>query len=765
MAIPLLRDAPAARRWHSAPSARAWLHFRRHRFAEPLLNACMRQVLVRLLLLSLPVVLLPAAAQPHADGAPATAATPAQVRLPSLDEVQLAVPRSVRAATAALGLGRQRLALVVGIGSNGSRTVLDNAPRDAQAVAAALRSSGFVVMLREDLGALDLRANLKEFRERLQPGGIGFIYIAALGAQVDGHNLLLPRDLLLDAAAEPAAVVAHLRSGAVPVAELVDALIGPADSPRLLVVDAAWQHPGLNKLPLLGLTEQRLPPGTMALFGHGLGGVKDVPAVAPLPTPAPTDPAEVAATAFASMLVKALTTPRISGPDALRATRRALVESSQGQANPWLGGDTDAQEEIAEATLLDGLVPRSPEEIGREGARQVVKLGTRSGGRGEQTVAQVLEQTSGGPASSSLAGEDGLRPGETARRTVPEKPLPGSGNLIGTAAATVGAVGAVAGIAAAAATTAAAVQVAKASAVAEAATTAVGTAGALAARVIELATPAAAAPVAAVAAAPAPLAAPVAVAPAAADTRNAQRLAQAAASALTEALPEQERAAPARKAPPADDMRTLRNPQGGERPAYVPRGNSFGYAEGDTFTYRVTDTWKGEVTREYTTAIEEVRGNGELLANGQQLQLDPQGRVMRNAAADGSFSQFEPFQDLWWSNPQRGQYRAVKFVERFGHGNQVRGQTEWSGSTSVGRARKLATPAGEFEVLPIESSGWWTSSLANGGARESGQWSRTVWYSPKLGHPVAIDIEDADHLGKLLKRERIELLHAQTAKP
>jgi hypothetical protein len=728
----------------------------------------MRRVVARLLLLSAPVLMAPspAAAQPNADGAAPSAATPAQLRLPSLDEVQLAVPRTVRAATAALGMGRQRLALVVGIGSNGSRTVLDNAPRDAQAVAAALRSSGFVVMLREDLGAADLRANLKEFRDRLQPGGIGFIYAAALGAQIDGHNVLLPRDLRLDPAADALTLAARLRSGAVPLAELVDALLGPADSPRLLVVDAAWQHPGLNKLPVPGLAEQRLPPGLMALFGHSLGSVKEVPAVAPLPSPAPAEPVRIAASAFAGVLVHALTTPRISGPEALRATRRAVVESSQGQATPWLGGDTDSREEFAEATLLDGLVPRSPEEIGREGARQLVRMGSRSGGHGEQTVAQVLEQSAGSPASS-LAGDDGLRPGETARRTVPDKPAAGGSNLIGTAAATVGAVGTVAGIAAGVAATAAVVQVAKASAVAEVATAAVGTAGALAAKAVELvAAPAAALPVAAAAATPvaAPAAAPVLQA--AADSRSTPRLAQAAASALSQAVPDQEPAAPTRVRPQvADDPRTLRNPQGGERPAYVPRGNEFGYAEGDTFTYRVTDTWKGEVTGQYTTAIEEVRGNGQLLANGQQLQLDPQGRVIRSSAADGSFTQFEPFQDLWWSNPQRGQSRTVKFVESFGRGNQVRGQTEWSGSTSVGRARKLQTPAGEFEVLPIESGGWWTRSLDNGAPRETGQWSRTVWYSPKLGHPVAIDIEDADRLGKLLKRERIELLHAQTAKP
>jgi hypothetical protein len=126
---------------------------------------------------------------------------------------------------------------------------------------------------------------------------------------------------------------------------------------------------------------------------------------------------------------------------------------------------------------------------------------------------------------------------------------------------------------------------------------------------------------------------------------------------------------------------------------------------------------------------------------------------------DGSVAQFEPHQDLWWSKPQPGQSRDVRFVESFRRG-RVSGQTEWKGSASVGRARMLQTPAGEFEVLPIETSGWYYETLANG-VRNSGQFSRTVWYSTKLGHPVQIDIQDADRLGKLLRRERVELTHAQ----
>ncbi|MCW5609443.1 MAG: hypothetical protein KIS83_01955 [Rubrivivax sp.] len=186
------------------------------------------------------------------------------------------MPRTLQAATAALGLGRQRLALVVGLGTVGDQRVVDSAPRDLQAVAAALRAGGFVVMQREDVPGRELRAALAEFGRRLDGDGIGFVYVTGLGAQLDGHNLVLPRDMPL-APAEATPLAERLRRHGVPLAEVVAALQGPAGSPRLLVVDAAFQHPALAALPQRGLAAEHLPPGVMALWGEALGRAKEAP--------------------------------------------------------------------------------------------------------------------------------------------------------------------------------------------------------------------------------------------------------------------------------------------------------------------------------------------------------------------------------------------------------------------------------------------------------------------------------------------------------
>ena len=824
----------------------------------------------RLLTAGLPLLLLTAALQAQTADTRASAAVkdgevasepPAALKLPDLRELGLGVPRPVKAASAMLGIGRRRLALVLGNGMLGNRRVVDSAARDTQAVASALRDDGFVVMLREDLPARELRSTLKEFQQRLQPGDLGFIYATGLGAQIDGQNLLLPRDAELDASQSLPVRQAQLRAQGVPLAELVDALLGPAGSPRMLVVDAAFRHPALADLPAKGLAAQRLPPGMIALFGLGLDTVQDVPAVAALPQPAPGDPQHIAATPFARVLVGKLAVARIKSPDALRATRRALVEGSAGQFEPWIDGDTD-DEELAEASLLDGLVPRTPEDLAREAARYALRstsqpatgslagstssvatsasnIATNSAGgtavstasgSGEQSVSDVLDRARRPTSPAKLVGDEAqtlgnadngptMRPA-SARPGLADAPgvSPSSAvSALGSAASATGSVvGSAAGLASSVATAAVITSVAADAAVTAAtaaAGTVVGATGSLAAQALSLgsrsgsASDTSAATAAAVKEAPparttSVSAAAPAVAPGAAvmASQGASAVPQSAvtasrsASAVRQGVavvspsgaselpvnavldatigraagPASTVPAPPQGARPPSarrvDGRTVRNAAGGERPAYVPRSNSFGYAEGDIYTYQVIDTWKGEISRRYTTAIEEVRDDGQLLANDHQVQLDAEGRLVRQTYDDGRVSLFEPPQALWWAHPQRGESRDLRFTETIaGRDGRKLGEIEWKGSASVGRARKIELPAGEIEALPIDSSGW-QYDYRSDGTRVDTKWSRTVWYSIRLGHPVAIDIEDTDHLGRLLRRERIELLHAQAVR-
>lgn len=717
--------------------------------------------------------LLGAASPAQAQSAAAAPAATADLKLPPLNDMRLDVPRPVQAASALLGYGRQRLALVVGLGTIGSRQVLDSAARDSQAVATALRAGGFVVMVREDVSGADLRAALKEYRERQQPGGVGFVYVTGLGAQVEGHNLLLPRDTRLDASASAAEVAAQVKAAGVPLKEVVDALLSTPESARMLVVDAAYAHPALAKLPQPGLAEERLPPGMLALFGHALSRTQEVPAAAALPTPAPKDPREIASTRFARVLVSVLVTPRVSGNDALRHTHRALVDGAPDEPAPWLGGQSNNTDDLAEATLLDGLFPRSPEDLAREAVKQITRAALKSGagGAGGAGVAEVALAAT--PTTTPATAPDPLAPKPVAPGQPAVPNVPPGPTALSAATSTLGTAASVAGTAATVATMAVAAQAAAATTAASTTAAAVGVGGSVAgsalgatARILSSSSgeqPARQA-VQQIATAQAPLggAAAVTVASAAATASLPAATANTAAGAGP-ANTGTAQNAPNAKPPSAGntlDGRTQRSAEGGERPVYNPRTNRYGYSEGDTFSYQVMDMWKEEVTSTFTTAIEEVLGDGQLLANGQALQMDAQGRIKSHSRPDGSVSRFEPRQDLWWADPKPGETRDVLFKEFFERPGAERGQVVFEGSASVGRLRKITTPAGEFEAMPIETSGYFNGALGSGVPR-SGQFTRTVWYAPKLGHPVRIDITDSDRMGKLMVRERVELMHAQ----
>jgi hypothetical protein len=499
-------------------------------------------------------------------------------------------------------------------------------------------------------------------------------------------------------------------------------------------VDAAYRHPALLALPTPGLAALRLPAGTMALFSHALGSVHDVAAAAPLPQPPPGDAREVAASNFARVLVGWLLKARITGPEALRQTRHSLIEASLGQDEPWLAGDTDAKEELAEDTLVESVLPQTPEELAQDALRQAANLLTKPGAAHAAGVTTSAPAAVSGPIAGPVAGPVSnpvSNPALGAARTVAS--VAGSVAAVGVAGA--------AGVAEAGAT------VAQAGAIASAGTavagTAVSTAGSLAGGGMAL--------LAAGRGGAGPSSAPAAPLPQLASVKPAESPAVAASPGS------------GRTHRPPTDGRTVASSQGGEQPVYRPRTNAYGYAEGDTYSYRVIDQWKGEVSGGYTTAIEEVLDDGRLLANGERVALDAQGRYTRLTQADGSVSSFEPCQALWWSHPSPGQRRDLEFIETtLGAGPGGSGRTEWSGSSSVGSARTISLPAGDFEVLPIESQGWYRRQLADG-TRLSGRWSRTVWYSKALGHPVAIDAEDQNAAGQLIMRERAELLQAQSA--
>jgi hypothetical protein len=502
---------------------------------------------------------------------------------------------------------RQRLALVVGVGKVGERAVLPSAARDAPAVAAALATGGYEVLLRENPSAADLRAAFQAFRSRLKPDALGLIYLTGPMAQVDGRNLVVPSDVALSETAEAPAAAALLRVVGVPVQEALTALAGAPEVPRVLVLDGAYRIAPLSNLVPPGLARQRTPDGMMVLLGHLPATLQEAPAAEPAAADA-RDPKSRAATRLAKAMADALTLSGVTVAEALRAVRLEVLDASGGRTQPVLSGTLVTRVDFAQ-----------------------------------------------------------------------KKP----------------------------------------------------------AAVEEAPTGAASAPAPALAAEPTPAAAPVASA-----------AAGAAASA---------------PAAQVTDGRTERAPGRGERPVFQTRSNSFGHAEGDVLSYARLDTRKDEVLASYVIAIDKIEDTGVLRANGGLWQLDPEGRPVLVKGEDGSETRFEPAESWWWARPRAGDARAVQFTEIYRRADKSQGRIAWRGQAQVGTPRVLEVQAGEFEVLPIRTTGQGTDTPEGKPARTL-TFSRVAYFAPRLGVPVAIDIEESDASGRPIRRERIELTHAQQSR-
>lgn len=192
--------------------------------------------------------------------------------------------------------------------------------------------------------------------------------------------------------------------------------------------------------------------------------------------------------------------------------------------------------------------------------------------------------------------------------------------------------------------------------------------------------------------------------------------------------------------------------------------NPYGYAAGDSFTYRRVDQWKGESVGLVMQVIDALQTAGELSGRegDDTVTFDAQGRV-RSRSGPGGSATFTPAESFWWSGPKVGESRDIAFDEEF-ESRDGRGKRRWEGEVEVGRPTRLTTSAGTFDVLPMEGEGWVREWRMPQRTRRDVQWERTVWYSPELGHPVAIDIVERDAANRLLRKERLELVHLQTSR-
>ena len=172
-----------------------------------------------------------------------------------------------------------RIALVIGNGAYRSAP-LKNPPRDAAAVADALRGLGYDVALRQNTRLAELIESLRDFSVRASKASVRVLFYAGHGVQVKGRNYLVPID------ADPQSEQEVQRQAA-DIAEVVDRLSAIRTGINVVVLDACRVNPfaaGVvvgpdgRRLKFRGATPGGLAPldapvGTLVAFSTAPNGV------------------------------------------------------------------------------------------------------------------------------------------------------------------------------------------------------------------------------------------------------------------------------------------------------------------------------------------------------------------------------------------------------------------------------------------------------------------------------------------------------------
>ncbi len=212
-----------------------------------------------------------------------------------------------------------RIALIVGNGSYGSVTPLDNPVPDAELMAGTLEARGFDVTMLLDADQVTLNRAIAQFGRDLRKGGrdaTGLFFYAGHAVQSFGSNYLLPTDASLTNAADLSLV-------AVPAQAVLRQMFSAKNKTNIVILDACRNNP-FDAIPDLndnGLAEMKSPTGTFLSYSTAPGAV----ALDGLEGNSP----------FTKALASEIPTPGLPIEQVFKNVRVEVIDKTGGQQTPW----------------------------------------------------------------------------------------------------------------------------------------------------------------------------------------------------------------------------------------------------------------------------------------------------------------------------------------------------------------------------------------------------------------------------------------------
>lgn len=163
----------------------------------------------------------------------------------------------------------KKVALVIGNSAYPGPMALANPANDAKAMAEVLRRMGFEVIELLDVGKAALDAGLARTRTALAGGkGVGVLFYAGHGLQLEWRNYMVPVDARLTAAAD-------VPRQCVDISAVIDAFKAANNSTNVIILDACRDNPFPSAASGKGLAPLDAPSNTVLAYATAPGNVAE----------------------------------------------------------------------------------------------------------------------------------------------------------------------------------------------------------------------------------------------------------------------------------------------------------------------------------------------------------------------------------------------------------------------------------------------------------------------------------------------------------
>jgi len=209
-----------------------------------------------------------------------------------------------------------RVALVIG---NAAYTgaPLTNPANDAKAMSAALKGLGFTVIELRDASKAQMQAAVAQASGILRGRhGVGLLYYAGHGLQLDWRNYMVPVDARLHGAAD-------VREQTVEIQSVIDAFRVAGNRMSIVVLDACRDNPFADSATGKGLAQMDAPQGTLLAYATAPGNVAE------------DGDADGGNGLYTRYLVHELKQPGAKIEDVFKRVRLQVRKQSAGRQIPW----------------------------------------------------------------------------------------------------------------------------------------------------------------------------------------------------------------------------------------------------------------------------------------------------------------------------------------------------------------------------------------------------------------------------------------------